>query len=67
MFSIVKFTNEGTVQLVPSCWVDLSKKSCKWPGGPNVTTLIKKKKAPDENWQSHPVQVLQVHGKSEHL
>ncbi|XP_035716475.1 uncharacterized protein LOC118439341 isoform X3 [Folsomia candida] len=58
MYRVVKFTSDGSVQLVPSTWITKDSK-CKWPPGPctNISSLIKNRKNPKTDWIKLPVKL----------
>lgn len=50
-FSIVEFTEEQTVAVVPNIWIVGGK--CYWPPGPGCKmATVQKAKAPDRDWKS---------------
>lgn len=64
MYRVVKFTSDGSVQLVPSTWITKDSK-CKWPPGPctNISSLIKNRKNPKTDWIKLPVKLYKSSGK----
>jgi hypothetical protein len=66
MFTVVKFTSDKSVQLVPTNWISQDKLQCKWPPLPNhkVTPLILKQADPLESWKKIPIKVYKSCGKS---
>ena len=57
MFTIVHFTEENSIQGVPSAWLTkvLGKDFCHFPEkNLNPSKLVKKMKAVDKSWPLHP-------------
>lgn len=55
-FSIVEFTEEQTVAVVPNIWIVGGK--CYWPPGPGCKmATVQKAKAPERDWKSYSIVV----------
>ncbi|OXA61943.1 hypothetical protein Fcan01_00373 [Folsomia candida] len=60
MFAVVHFTSsdDDSVQLVPSSWLDKTRTQCRWPSGPKANqiaaSLIKSCSLPQDNWPYLP-------------
>lgn len=64
-WTVCHFTEEETVEAVPTIWMDTEQKCCYWP--PKhlkrlIKDLIKKKENPDKDWQLYPAVVLGQYG-----
>ena len=69
MFSVIKFESDGSIQLVPSSWLNSNKNVCKWPAGPNknISSQISKCKAPEPWWTDLRVKIYKTCGKNINL
>jgi hypothetical protein len=64
-FSVVEFTSESTVEVIPSGWLSEDRQSCFWPKGPALQRLLKKVDSiPEDSWDTFPVKIIFTHGKS---
>ncbi|OXA43960.1 Maltose O-acetyltransferase [Folsomia candida] len=59
-FAIVEFKeDDNSVSIVSTSWlIDLS--TVLWPSSPNVTSMVKKHKAPEESWARHNCKILKI-------
>ncbi|OXA37713.1 hypothetical protein Fcan01_27524 [Folsomia candida] len=59
-FAVVEFIkDDNSVSIVSTNWfIDTS--IVHWPSSPNVTSMVKKHKAPEENWGRHSCKILKV-------
>jgi len=63
-YSVVEFTEENSIEAVPSNWV--KKSECWYPVGPNVRKLIASSSVPDPNsnrWIKYKSAVLATFSK----
>jgi len=68
VWSVVHFTDEDTVEAVPSTWYE--NQNCFWP--PKALKrftkdLIKKKEHPEDDWDCFPAKLLGQYGKFKNL
>lgn len=68
-FAVVSFTNENTVEAVPSTWIILERKKCYWPSGSktSLAKCLKLKCNPDtqpgSDWELHDIEIIKSYGK----
>lgn len=64
-FAVVEFTEEQSVEVVSSTWIDNSKSICKWPpvSGPRIRKFVQDHTQPDSGWFQYKCRVLQNCGK----
>ena len=65
MYSVIEFTNENSVEAVPTNWVittGSSEKLCLWPPfkGKPLTNAIQENIRPELSWTAHPCRLIKT-------
>lgn len=59
MWTVVKFLQEDTVEVVPCKWINYSNSTCSWPPtSSKVPLFIKKNEDPVDNWLIYDIKLL---------
>ncbi|OXA48665.1 hypothetical protein Fcan01_16735 [Folsomia candida] len=55
MYTVIKFKEDGTVQTVPTSWIDPKTNICKWPPGlpSTISTFIQNRQVPGPGWANY--------------
>ena len=63
LFSVVEFTGENAVEVVPTTWIDKDLKHCYFKSGPSVASVRRDPNSrPSATWPRYEIKIRSQHG-----